>query len=253
MITLKAPDECYKIINDYMNLNLGNKTVRCPYYINKKNIKLGLRVLVGKGRPDEIVQEAKIYEKLKNICFDKMNENEIRDFLIKRHIGIDCSGYVVHILDNWIYSKQKKHLWNFIKNDKNGIIRKILYFLRPAENIKSTTLTGDLNSVKISNLNNVRPGDLIRAKGLKGGFHVMLIIEVYKDNGVVKKIKYTHSSRWFNNEHGPRFGEIFVKDPKKPLSCQKWSESYTFDEILKDKEYSCVRRLKFVNLENAAN
>jgi hypothetical protein len=257
----KAPEKVIDFIDEYFNLPLGGKKVRCPYHINAKRHKqrMGLRVLIGKGTPREIVQESLIYEKLRGVDFQSMSKTEIREFMVKRHIGVDCSGLAVHVLNKWLNTIGKKSFWKYIKFPKIGLYRKIAIKLRPVENIPANLLTGDLNTYKISNYNNVKPGDLIRSKipkrrkNLKDIYHVMLITEVIKEMGEVSKFKYVNSVRGYEDKHGVRYGEVIVKDSERSLQYQEWTDSYkgknwTFDEILSDPEYAQIRRFRFVPL-----
>jgi hypothetical protein len=251
----KIPLQVSEFINLYFNLPLNGKKVTCPYYINIKIIRarMALRVLIGKGSPEEIIQECLIYEKLRGVDFRKMSISEIRDFMVKRHIGIDCSGFIVHILDYWLKSIQKKHLWKHLKFPKQNLYMNISRLFRPIENISAYMLINKSNSSQIKNLNNIRTGDLIRLKGLKRGYHVMLISEIDKSGGKVKSFKYIHATRWYTNEHGVREGRVIITNTDLPLYKQKWTDildgkNWTFEEILKDKNFSQIRRLKNVPL-----
>jgi len=245
------PRRVSNFVNSYFNLPLGGKKVACPYFINirKMRQRMGLRVLIGKGTPEEIIQETLIYEKLRGANFFDMTEDEIRDFMVKRHIGIDCSGFIVHVLNRWLKTLNKKRLWKYIKFPKQSLYRRIARLLRPVENISVTTLTNSENTKHIRNLNNLRCGDLIRLKGLKGGHHVMMISKLIKEKGIVKSFKYIHATRWYKDKHGVREGEVIVKDVNSPLYKQKWMDSlngknWTYEEVLKDKNYSQIRRIE---------
>jgi hypothetical protein len=96
--TLSLPTAVFELIDAYMNLPLGGKAVPCPYHMNVRKERVGLRVLVGKGDPKEIVQEVKIWSKIKDFDLDKATNSQIREFMIDRSIGIDCSGFIVHIM-----------------------------------------------------------------------------------------------------------------------------------------------------------
>lgn len=222
---------------------------------------MGLRVLIGKGTPSEIVKETLIYEKLRGVDLANMSKQEIRKFMVKRHIGIDCSGFVVHVLTAWLKGNKKKALWKYLRFPDNSLYRRIARFLRPVENISTQMLTEDLNSEQVKNLDEIRPGDLIRSrlqarsKKLKRGYHVLLITEVEKESGKTRQFTYAHSSRRYADKHGVRTGEVVVSDPLAPLCDQEWKEEYkgrnwTHDEICLDSEYSQVRRMVHVPLHN---
>jgi len=247
-MTEAIPKETLHIIKQYFNLSLNGKKVHCPYYINVRKVRMGLRVLIGKGSPDEIIQESLIYEKLRNVDFKSMSIHEIREFLVKRHIGIECSGFICQVLDYMLRKQKKKHIWKYLIYPKTGIYRRIARFLRPIENIPAEMLTNDTNSKPVKNLNNMKPGDIIRLKGLRGGYHVMLISRIKKEDGTIKEFEYVHATRWYNDQHGVRKGTVIVKDPKKRLSDQIWTDEYkgrnwTYEEVMKDSKYTQVRRL----------
>lgn len=255
----KLPKSAQTTFNQYLNLPLNGKKFPCPYYINIKKLRqrMGLRVLIGKGTPEEIIRESLIYEKLRGVDFNKMSIGEIREFMVKRHIGIDCSGFVVHILDSWLMSIGKKHLWHYLRFPKQSIYRRIARFLRPVENISANTLTNDQNTIQIKNLNNIQCGDLIRScmkkrsKSLENFYHVMLISETNKSDGKIKLFKYIHATRQYEKEHGVREGEVLVSDPKQSLYKQKWTDTlegknWTYNDVCSNPDYSQVRRLKNV-------
>ncbi len=253
----KLPDTTQNFINEYLNLPLGGKKVRCPYYINTKKFRqrMGLRVLIGKGTPEEIKTESLIYEKLRKVNFNEMSSKEIRDFLIKCRIGIDCSGFVSHILDNLLTSQTKKHIWKYLKWPKMNLYKTIARILRPIENISAWMLTNDENSYKIKDLNNIHPGDLIRSVGLEDqSYHVMIIIEVLRENGKIKSFKYANSTRWYKDQNGVRIGEVIITNPSDYLVDQNWTDEYkgcnwTYEEIQKNIQYAQVRRLKKVQFK----
>lgn len=256
-----APEKVQAYIDLYFNLPLNGKKVPCPYFINIKKMKqrMGLRVLIGKGTPEEIISETLIYEKLRGVDLSSMSVDEIRRFMVKRHIGIDCSGFIVHILDYWLRSTNKKHLWQYLKYPQQSFYRRFSRMLRPVENISAHLLTGDFNTTEIKNLQDIRVGDLIRCrvpkrhKNLAPGHHVMIINEIEYENEKVVAFSYVHSTRQFDEQHGVRKGRVVVVDPKAPLHAQQWLEEYkgkhwTYDEICADPDYAGIRRLSTVPL-----
>jgi len=249
----KAPDAVYDLINQYLNLKLDGKVIRCPYYINLRKERMGLRVLIGKGTPEEIIQESLIYEKLRGVDFSIMSEDEIREFLVKRHIGIECAGFVVHVLNAWLKTRNKKYIWNYLNFPKQNIYRIIARKLRPVENISAKLLTSDENTNEIRNLHNIMPGDLIRCTGIESGFHVVIIIETEKEEGKLISFKYAHSSRWYEKDHGVRIGKVKIINEKGKLWEQEWLDkhgerNWILEELQKDKNYTSVRRLKKINI-----
>ncbi len=259
MTVYSLPYSAKKVIEEYSNLPLGGKNIVCPYYINPKSQRAGLRVLVGKGDPGEISREVKVHAQLKGIDLNKLSAQEIRQFMLDNHIGIDCSGLVVHTYNFWLKNEGKKPLVNYLKFRKNGVWDKFKRKLRPVEQIGANTLTNEDNTEIIPNLNNVRPGDFIRSKGLrKNSHHIIIISEVTIENEVVKEIEYVHSIKGYNEENGLRFGKILITDPKLPLEKQIWTEekdgrNWAYEGFMNQLEDNGLRRLKNVKLHYSKN
>lgn len=250
----KADQSIYKRIEDYQNLNLGETSKPCtPYFINDR-VRKDLRAMVGKGTPEEIIMEAKIWEKLKGIHFDQMSENEIKEFLKNRHIGIDCSGFIVHLLDYWCVETKGKHIWKYLRITKPGFTSWLKYKLRPVEQLGAEIIT-DLKNCNTVELKDVRPMDLIRSKSRKSNAdHIMMVLEVEKnEEGTPTKIKYVHSSPYFGEDNGVKFGDIEFTDLNKPLEEQNWLEvdsvgdKPTLEGFKINTGDNGLRRLKFLN------
>lgn len=207
-----VPESVSKYINRYFELNIRDQKVRTPYFINKFGI-LNLPVMAGKGNPDEIEKFVEKYVK------DNADENEIRDIMIKKGIGIDCSGLVYNIYNFWISEKfaGKKSLRDFLPKVSIFNIRK--YFsrlLKPQNSVSAHEFTSPPFAQRII-LSNVKPGDLIRTRG---GKHVLFITEVEKNGDFVQKIKFVHSTKEYIL-NGVRFGEI-IFDQNQNLNTAKW-------------------------------
>jgi len=222
----KLPESPKELISRYEHLELGGKKIRCPYFMNLKRAK-DLRAMVGKGTPSEIEMEAKIWEKLKGVDFSKMSNKDIREFLISRGIGVDCSGFVMHILNYWNVQELGVPIWSKFKlPNQKGFIRNLMYRLKPVEKLGAEIITNSTNSKKIE-INEVKPGDVVRLKWKKkNSHHILLIEEVHRDeNDKVKLIKYVHSIPFYGDDSGIKRGEIEITDINKPLEKQHWLET----------------------------
>lgn len=250
MTTETIPESVRNLFNQYDNLTLGNKNVTTPYYINDKRRK-DLRAMVGKGTPEEIIVEARIWEKLKGANFETMSEDQIKEFLMTKGIGVDCSGFAVHLMNAWYKEKTGRTIWSKLKPLHQSVIWKLRYTLRPAENMGAEILTDDDNALTVE-LNDLRPGDLIRSKAKKNnGHHVMLVSETTRDDsGNLISFKYIHSSPYFGKENGIREGEIKITDISKPLQDQDWLEAdengvkHTLEGYMVNVEDNGPRRLR---------
>ncbi len=188
-------------------------------------MRAGLRVLIGKGSVDDIVEEAMLIALREKIDLKKLDAAGLKKFLVDSHLGIDCSGLAYHVLDAELKSRGlgglNKYLkFPFIKNP----FRKLLTLLRPVESAGVQTISNEQNSVEIK-LSDIKPGDLIVILG--GGEkqdrnHVLIVHEVSED-----KIKYTHSMQWPSDgqyNHGVRQSEIEITDKNKNILEQIWFE-----------------------------
>lgn len=241
-------------IKEYFNLPLGGKRVKCPYYISSKSERAGLRVMIGKGTPDEIAHEVKVWAKLKGVDLSKMTGLQIREFMIERNIGIDCSGFVAQVLNYWLNKTSGKSLVSMFEFADNSIMSRLRRFFRPIENIGANTMTSELNCIRVESYNDIKPYDLIRAKGKqKNAHHVALITDVYFDEkGNLTKFEYVHSHRFYEEKNGVRRGSVDIVDSKKPLKEQRWNDdykghNYMLEDLEIDYEDNGIRRLKFLS------
>ena len=90
--------QAQKILNEYFNLPFtGVSGVRCPYFNNARlRQRAQLRVLVGKGTPKDIVEEAQIIS-------------------LQYHVGLfDCSGHCCLHGDNHEHQVAPEEIRKFL-------------------------------------------------------------------------------------------------------------------------------------------
>jgi hypothetical protein len=254
MIVHKLPASAYKVIDEYLNLPLGGKKIACPYYINPKSQRAGLRVLVGKGDPGEIAREVNVIAQLKSVDLTVLNEDEIRLLMQDSHVGIDCSGFLTHILNYWLKNQGDRPLISYVKFENNDLLSKLKRKLRPVEHLGAKLLTNLDNCKEVTEINDIRPGDFIRSKGMrKNSHHIILISEVTLEDERVTELEYVHSIKGYKAENGVRFGKILITDINKSLEDQIWTEvqdsrNWTYEGYTSNLEDNGIRRLKKVNL-----
>ena len=238
-----------EVIHKYFNLPFTDVPgVRCPYFNNARKRKRGeLRVLVGKGSPSEIVEEAKIislqyhagiFDHLGNCCLscsthnhgEKENEETvqqcIRKFLIDNDLGIECSGFVTQVLRAHYLQTRGVDIVKKIQTvSARNFFRFLIAKLRPLENISVKVLADKCNSVALSDWKSAQAGDLIvvlEIKAAKPYNHILLVTE---NDG--EKIKYVHARAWSSEGkygHGVAEGVIKITSPEKGLLEQVWEE-----------------------------
>lgn len=224
MRRLQLPEPAWKVVQGYMKLKFNGTVVRTPYYRNVERVRAELRSLIGKGTPEEIVEDVLIFSKLRGFNLRRATPDEIRRFMEKEGIGIDCSGFVAHVYDGWLRAVNKGSIRSNLLWPKRTLYRKVITILRPIENISSELLTGELNCTTIE-IEDTLPGDLIRLKGAKQGDHVVLISTVtLEEDGTPREIDYVHSSPHYGNDNGVKKGKIRITNPDRGLEYQEWLE-----------------------------
>ncbi|MFA6423990.1 MAG: hypothetical protein WCV83_01590 [Candidatus Magasanikbacteria bacterium] len=238
MLSAKAQ----KLLDEYFNLPFdGIMGIRCPYFNNaRKKQRAQLRVLVGKGTPKEIIEEAKIisiqyhiglFDKTGHCCLHnehtgkEVNGEEVRKFLVDHNLGIECSGFVTQILRaHFQETKNFDVARNFFIASPRNFFRWIITKLRPIENIGAMTYMDNKNTASIS-WQEAQAGDVIVFLETNAKFqrnHIILITDRIND-----VIHYAHARAWGSEGkygHGMAKGEIKIVDQKGDLLKQEWTE-----------------------------
>jgi hypothetical protein len=223
----KLPASALKLIDQYQNLHIQGLVIACPYHINS-GLRSKNRALVGKGRPEEIEAVAERYLSKFQMHADGDQQTLFIYMLASGH-GVDCSGFAAWVLDCLTKKKLNKRIWQCLVFP--GVKRRLISKLRPIENISANLLTSPLNSRKIDDLNDIRPGDLIR---LIDGGHVMVVSEVGLDkDGVVNRFEYVQSTTTYGSKRGVESGTVKVTRPGAYLLDQLWKDNLIY-KALKD-------------------
>ncbi|OGH69464.1 MAG: hypothetical protein A2754_00815 [Candidatus Magasanikbacteria bacterium RIFCSPHIGHO2_01_FULL_47_8] len=244
MLSAKAQ----QTIQNYLNLPFpGLANVRCPYFNNAKLGQRGqLRVLIGKGTPQEIVEEAQIvsiqyraglFDKTGSCCLhnehtgEPISAEDIRRFLIDHNIGIECSGFVTQVLrQEYLATKGFDFTKKIYITSPTKIFRWLIAKLRPVENISVKTYADNKNTKKIldstkHNYNDIEPGDLIVMLDTGPNNKRNHIALVTSKND--RTINYVHARAWSSEgkyDHGVTAGKIVITAPEKNLLEQEWIE-----------------------------
>lgn len=259
-----------KLLDEYFSLPFkGMPGVRTPYFNNaRKKQRAQLRVLVGKGTPSELVDEAQIisiqyhagiFDKNGHCCLhgahtnEHANTEEIRKFLIDHNLGVECSGFVTQILR--VHFKETKNIdiaKRFFIISPKHFLRWCLTKLRPIENISVSTWVKNENTEAVNDWTRCQAGDVItilESGPNKKHDHILLIV-----NNDGKTIEYAHARAWTSEGktgHGVTNGQIKIVDPKKGILDQEWEELGTKGEKnetwveAKNSRVVEVRRIKF--------
>lgn len=135
------------------------------------------QILDGKGHWQDIKKETETIAQKEQINLSKLTKQELYFFQKKYHIGIDCSGLACQLLN-----------FHFKTN------------LNPLQT-SADMLTSTPISKEITNLNDLKTGDLVRQRD---GLHVLFIID--KKRNI---INYVESSFW---GRGVKYGQFDIND-----------------------------------------
>ena len=154
-------------------LSLGGKLVPTPYRINIPY--QDDRRKYGKSSPEELIKNTQDIAHEQDFDLKKASVEEVRTFMEKNQLGIDCSGFVYHLLDY------------LLKEIGKGGMEKIGFPQASKTNV--ALLTSEQFSIPATDFSKVKPGDLIKLNSQKEIPHILIILS--HQNGI---ITYAHSS-----------------------------------------------------------
>ncbi len=222
-------------LQNYLALPFGTSKIAVPYYNNRRSgMRAGLRAWIGKGTATEILEEAELAAIRERRPYTLWSKAEARTFLVDHNIGIDCSGFVYHLLDTESRARGRGPLgggtgwlsWNGV-----SLLRRLITRFRAVENASVAVLASKDNSIEIP-LRAVRPGDVItmmhndampRIPGLARD-HILFVYKVAPG-----RISFAHSIAWPSDgmyEHGVRLGEVTIAPEATTIDDPKnnWKE-----------------------------
>ncbi len=231
METKTLSKKALEVIEQYSNFSFGNAHTNVPYFNNRTTKKrLSLRAYIGKGSPADIREELETIVVKEKIDQKLFTDETLKKILVDNDLGIECSGYVYHVLEAESKSRNLGSIGkkiNFIK--KPGFLGQIICSFRPVENCDTETFANHTNSRKID-IKEVLPGDIITMIGDKTNKernHILIVKEVHYLDNLPKQIIYSHSVAYPEDglyKTGPRQGSIEISDTNRPITEQNWIE-----------------------------
>lgn len=207
------------IVERYAQLHLGGKLVAAPYFMNRPGRK-GRRVSVGKGRPEALERETMRIAKKYRFDLNEASAAQVRDFMVKHDLGIDCSGLVAWASYALAMHYTGRSLWRQIRYRGHPLRVLMAKHLRPVENISARLLTDVSNANAVHDLSEVKPGDIIRSLN---GDHVLLITEAgFDKQGNLLYLRYVNSTEYDGVKYGVRYGRINIRRPNAHILDQEW-------------------------------
>lgn len=232
METKQLSKPAMDVIDQYIHFQIGDAICNVPYFNNKttKN-RASFRTYIGKGSPSDIRDEVETLLIKNHLKRDSLSNQTLKKFLVDNKIGIECSGFIYHVLEAESVARNLEHLNKKISfiNCK-GIIAKLRCSIRPIENCDVETFASNENS-RIIELQDIAPGDFIAmTSNLEDKYrdHILVIHEVQKENNQTIKIRYSHSVAYPEDGiygTGIRQGLIEINNINLPITDAKWIES----------------------------
>jgi hypothetical protein len=123
-------------IDGYARFKIGNAVCSVPYFNNKKvGSRATLRTYIGKGSPADIREETQELLKKTHVDAARLSGETLHKLLVDNNIGIECSGFVYHVLNAESISRNGQSLNKQISFvNCGGLLGKMRCSLRPAEN-----------------------------------------------------------------------------------------------------------------------
>lgn len=232
---LKLPQQAQDVIDAYAGLDFGHdRLVACPYFINKRaGRRMQIPALVGKGTPEEIIEEVKVHAKMKRLDFAEMSAEEIEGFMRQEGIGVDCSGFLAHVMRAYVFAHITQDLFRLLRQ-RRGLLSRILFRMHPEKNINVALLASEANSEEVLDVNDILPGDFVISKNEE---HVYIVSEVYKEGDSVKKLHYWQSGE----KENVCDGSIVISDSAKPLLKQTWEPEQELHGQAQVRRLKCVQ------------
>jgi len=196
----------YQFADKYIHFEIGGKIINVPYSISTEGEKRAIEELSsagvtgrfssygGKGTPEQI--KKLVFDATRKEKFDLKNatSKEIITFMIKKGIRVDCSGFVYYVLDQYLKKEKHTSLDSLILR-YSGMQGKIERFLLQKNRVRhssASTLTNNLNSIKIEKVKDIHPGDMIRLTHADWkGKHISIIVAINN-----KYITYAMTSQY---------------------------------------------------------
>jgi len=199
MSTSSLSKSAQEVLEGYDHFRIDPATCSVPYFNNKKiGRRFSLRAYIGKGSPAEIREEVSSLFIKDKIDIGTLNSSGLKKFLINNNLGIECSGFVYHVLDAENRSRGLGPLGKKIRLVNLGFLSRIFRTFRPAENCDVTTFASDRNSLIVPP-SKIKAGDMItmitsKEKGLTN--HILLITGVNENNEGKIVAEYAHAAAY---------------------------------------------------------
>lgn len=225
---------------DRFQLSFTGGKVWAPYWINEPGVRSGPHN--GKGSPEQL--QAELDEILKVYRPTPKNAEEAQYLMLRNGLGVDCSGFVFHVLDHSMrgeFGNLADHLYftaeevRELSQDPVEADGKSSYSLKevcdstnrePAWIVNVQRLINPMNSIEIGSVGEMREGDMVYMIREPQGDHIGVVSAI--DDATV-----TFASSDFDpvGPGGIRFHTHRIIDVERGLGGQDWSLNIDFKSV----------------------
>lgn len=193
-------EQAQSVIRGYQSLAINGISCSVPYFNNKRTgQRMALPAYIGKGSPAEILEEIDILFTKDQISKETLDSQKLKKFLVDNKIGIDCSGFVYHVLEAESRSRGLT-LARKIRFVNRGFLGRIWSLLRPANNCDVATFANDANSFVVP-IRTAEAGDfisLITSDQDDEANHILIVTAIERSKELQESVKsvvlrYAHS------------------------------------------------------------
>lgn len=232
-----------KPIIERYQLDVNGVRFWTPYWRNRDNHLYWLDAPYrGKGTPAQL--ERVLRRRLGVVPQAEWPQTEqgMREQMRKYGLGVDCSGFVYYVLDQWLQQRGQR-LAQYLVFYRSEVLETLKYVPArktltpdlgrlpeavalsevcrwwrrdPVNHVNVRRLTDPIVADRVMSLDQVRAGDMIKTTGVEGD-HVVLVVEALPD-----RIVYAESGNFTSGLGGVKYGTIAILDPQGTLAEQDW-------------------------------
>ncbi len=224
-----------------------------PYWINRDGppYRLG-GAFKGKGTPAQILLALQPHLNAQNL----KQPAQYRKLMRRHGLGIDCSGFVYHMLSNYLRSLGLRDLPHYLYVPRADILAashkpswqrarvaeaeiKAWPELVPMTKVCQRFHKSPRSCDSIAKAGDIKTGDMIKLTSGSGSDHLGIVVRVGQN-----RFEYAASNEtWADGLGGPQISTLTITAPDLGLEAQDWPHRSIFDPDKGD----AVWRLKALN------
>jgi hypothetical protein len=250
-------DRIRSLVDSY-RLEVDGVAFWVPYWVN--NPKLmgnatapGVRgAFKGKGTPGQLVLS--LQRVLAGGEHHPRTADGYRELMRSRGLGIDCSGFIYHVLDGWLRARGQGSLSSRLVTDREAVLEALrqrpswqhrgvseaeihswphwvplqLVYQRFHKSPRMLTAVATLVHPQVveavAAARDILPGDMIKFTSKQWGDHIALVVEQRSNELVIAE-----STEPADRLGGVTYSRVKITDPQRGLEYQGWERAASYD------------------------